>query len=497
MRCPSCQTYITLQANYCPTCGANLTTAVGSPQAWEPVPTIYKAPVRRPSSPPVHSPPSLNSNGAGFAGLVVFCVVTFLLLMIAISATSRRTISRTPYYNSSQRYGRAYSNGKEVLPGTPEYDAIVRMAAAPKRSPTTTQVLPSPTAIPIPTSTPLPKGFPLETMEPNVSNIANNKWLSACVSANGNLIAGISLDGTIDLWNTSTGRFKGNITTVNGKQNSNSPDAINRKPHPIQFGHLESCACALSPDGSLIATAADNGIVLWDTKTKRLRNDLIGTIHNISALMFSSDSRYLLASGNKIQDDRPRLEVWDVVARKISQFQDLTIRSPLSSPITLAFSPNGKFYAAFSDDGTITLWNFQTRQIWWENRQHGYDRIYFARAISFSADSKHICISEEYITGSKIAAEWDVNTGSKRNVLVTTDLTIIGVAYSHDGKWLAVLQDNPDDGSTSLTMCHLSSGRLYDVDWPFSPWTTAIQHPLESVFMLFCNERADQLPVLV
>ncbi|HET9905395.1 MAG TPA: TIR domain-containing protein, partial [Anaerolineales bacterium] len=141
----------------------------------------------------------------------------------------------------------------------------------------------------------------------------------------------------------------------------------------------------------------------------------------------------------------------------------------LSGRLTVAdFSPNGRWMAAGSESGTVTVWNLSTRQIYSSGRHKGE-----VLTIRFSPDSRFVVsggadnyavgfdtqrgeevfrlLHADWVqdvafpqTGTWLATAsddarvriWDINTGKER-LIMFQDGAVTNVKISSDGKWIA------------------------------------------------------------
>ena len=142
----------------------------------------------------------------------------------------------------------------------------------------------------------------------------------------GQTLASGSDDGTIRLWETSTG------TEILKFQPAGKTSAL-----------------AFSMDGKILASVSSPlQIQLWDTATGKQLPPLKGQNGFVNVLAFSANSK-ILASGNR--DGTVRL--WDIATgAKLS-----TLKGHVDWVNALAFSSEGKSLASGSSDGAIFLWN--------------------------------------------------------------------------------------------------------------------------------------------
>ena len=161
----------------------------------------------------------------------------------------------------------------------------------------------------------------------------HTRGVRSCVySPDGIILAGGGMDGTLLLWDVTTGELQ---TTLKGHE------------RPI-------ATLAFSSDGSTLASGADyeDIVQLWDVATGEHRATLVAHTDGIRAVTFSPDSR-TLASGS--QDGTVRL--WDVATGE----HRIILRT--ASVSALAFSPDGTLLAVGSRAHSIQLWDMNTNQL--------------------------------------------------------------------------------------------------------------------------------------
>ncbi|MBN2548100.1 MAG: TIR domain-containing protein, partial [Anaerolineales bacterium] len=133
------------------------------------------------------------------------------------------------------------------------------------------------------------------------------------------------------------------------------------------YGHADTVYdLAFSPDGSRIASAsADGTFILWDAVQRAPVLDPISVDGNaVISVAFSPDSK-LLATGHCTKPnpqtgcDEGKVFLWDAAdGQQLGEMAGTLLGSPLS----IAFSHNGKLLAAGDLSGQIHLWDLSSFQ---------------------------------------------------------------------------------------------------------------------------------------
>ncbi len=145
------------------------------------------------------------------------------------------------------------------------------------------------------------------------------------LTPNGDTLASGSDDGTIRLWDTSTGTQISSIP-------SSKTDTL-----------------AFSMDGKILASINNSvSIQLWDVGTGKQLTSLNGQNEVVTDLKFSPDNN-ILASGNL----DGTIQLWDISNGK----QLGLLKGHTSRLINLVFSSDGKTLVSGGRDGDIFLWN--------------------------------------------------------------------------------------------------------------------------------------------
>jgi WD40 repeat protein/uncharacterized caspase-like protein len=154
-------------------------------------------------------------------------------------------------------------------------------------------------------------------------------------SADGKILASVSADKTIKLWNTESGKlietFQGHQAVINSIVLSNS-----------------------SKQGKTILISGDeNGIIkLWqlENNTAKLIKNLTGHTDSVKTVAISPDNQYLASAGYD-----KTIKIWNLEGKLLQNINahDLAITD-------LQFTSDGQTLASASWDNTIKLWQVQT-----------------------------------------------------------------------------------------------------------------------------------------
>jgi WD40 repeat protein len=186
-----------------------------------------------------------------------------------------------------------------------------------------------------------------------------------------------------------------------------------------------------SPDGIRLASGDSNGIVhLWDPVTGAVVATFEGHTKPILGLAFSPNGKRLATTGS---DNIVR--VWEIVTGK-----SVTLDGYMGSIGSVTFSPDGALVAAGDEEGNVRLWILAT----------GESRIVFTGAgivldVAFSPDGTRLAVAGHQLRVLK----WDETTNEWQIILEKYPYTSIAyVEFSPDGSVLAV-------GKWGYTVVHL------------------------------------------
>jgi WD40 repeat protein len=219
-------------------------------------------------------------------------------------------------------------------------------------------------------------------------------------SPDGNLLATGDDAGLLRLWNTATGQ---EVATLSG--------------HEKFILNL-----AFSPDGKRLATASgDKTVKLWDTATWQEIMTLKGHEKRVNVVTFSADGKRLASSA-----DDGTAKVWDAASGQLLS----TIHSASNTDRIrfMALSPDGETLAlAMPPTYGLTLWDTTTGK-----QRREFRNVRSVAPARFSPDGKQLAL----ISG-RTASILDVSTGKEIIVCKGHRSTVHAVAFSADGKQLA------------------------------------------------------------
>lgn len=290
------------------------------------------------------------------------------------------------------------------------------------------------------------------------------------LSHNGTILSCGSWNRSVEfhMWEVDSGREIANFT---GEQNS--------------YSDFQA-----SQDSSLIATAGERQIFIWDTFAGSLRHAIDFPVGLISGFAFSSDNEYLISVGRsatlwntetgseilELYDDEHRISkmifspdgkilaggdtdgkiiLWDfdlilekhknqksslasklrkITNRKTPNFENKTFPGHSNAVNTLTYSSDGKTLASGSRDGTVIVWDYPSMQKRYTIQGH-------TGAMTILRFNKN---DNELISGCSNMSLWVWDANSMKSKFIKPNWNTYPFAFSHDGKTAANRGRNND-----------------------------------------------------
>ncbi|PYH92523.1 WD40 repeat-like protein [Aspergillus ellipticus CBS 707.79] len=258
------------------------------------------------------------------------------------------------------------------------------------------------------------------------------------ISHNGSMIASGSSDGTVRIWNLTTGQCDYQLDgpeyrciqvawSSDDSELTSIYDLTNqvwvwnvstgRASQRSKVDGHSSSILSISPDGTKAASRhfcrGLRAIHIWSTTTGNAVLKIPGHFHTMT---FSPDSTKV-ALGS--QED---IQIWDI----LSQDCQRTISVPSECSIALALSSEGFDLASVSKEGTIRIWSIASEEVKIiESEQN------IIGALEFSADGTRLALGS-----LDIVQMWDFTAGATERVLHGHVTCVKALAFTHDCKRL-------------------------------------------------------------
>ena len=218
---------------------------------------------------------------------------------------------------------------------------------------------------------------------------------SFSMSSDEELLASVSSDKTIRVWNIITGKEEKRIWD------------------PAR----ELQSVAFSPDGRLLIASCDNDIKMWNTQSYHLMGVLSGHSEYICHAIFSKDGKYIV-SGSFDKS----IKVWNTTNGIIEK--TLAGHTGAVNHVAVFIKGDNMLIASGSSDETVKIWNGKTGELL--NTLEGHKNV--VEYVSFSPEGEYL------LSASSDIRIWDTNTGELIDILEGHKDLIHSVEFSKDSR---------------------------------------------------------------
>ena len=283
----------------------------------------------------------------------------------------------------------------------------------------------------------------------------DNHSISLVFSPDGTILASGNLDGTVQMWDTTSGE---ELIILNRKVEKmkmlfHTPDDKLFTHEPWEGDNISRpTALEFSPDGNLLVIGNMNSsIQVWEYATSELITTFTGHTSRVNRLAFSPDGN-TLASGSTDADGTVRF--WNI-GKNEPYNASITGHAWISSA---SFMKNNAKLASVSSDGIVTAWDLKTLQKTTNKTKKTleiprYWNMYVS--LEFSPDGTKLLTHGLEDDSSKpnfddfVLRLTDVNTGLDVKTFPESD----GRTFSPDGKTVAGM------GGNKIYLLNLETGQ--------------------------------------
>jgi len=168
---------------------------------------------------------------------------------------------------------------------------------------------------------------------PSFQGTANQLFDSPALTRDGRWLAVGDLDGAVTLWNL---------------QSTNPPRILDAGGKEWVF------SVRFSPDGRRLAATDGADVRLWEVPSGRELNTFNGSTRLTGSVAFSPNGRRLAGGG------MGTIDIWETQTGQ--KVLSLSGHDPAGSIQALAFSPDSRWLASGSEDGTAKIWDLRSGQ---------------------------------------------------------------------------------------------------------------------------------------
>lgn len=228
---------------------------------------------------------------------------------------------------------------------------------------------------------------------------------------------------------------------------------------------------AWSPDGSIIALAADNSIWLYDDTLQEIAQ-LDGHTDDVMSIDWNADGTRLASAS---LDETIR--IWNMEEGSGFGTTETVLQGHTDWVIGVRWNPEGTKLASIALDSTLTPLDFAGSfySVWvWDVASEQVERVFPSYAgsiaLAWSPDGNSLTTAGAIRGDSPAARIWDVETASLSHRFPTGEMMVSNVAWNSNGELLAIGSDWPfvlvaNVNQQNYLMELSSLGPAITVDW--------------------------------
>jgi len=198
----------------------------------------------------------------------------------------------------------------------------------------------------------------------------------------------------------------------------------------VENAPLQTYASAVvfSPANCLVRRVLEKQVPHW-IRTKPVVEDdwnpCMQTLEShgdlVNSVSFSPDRRYI-ASGS----DDGTVKIWDAALGEVKQ----TREGHGSQVTSVSFSPDGRYIASGSGDCSVKIWDAASGEV--KQTLEGHDHL--VRSVAFSPDGRYIASGSD----DQTVKIWDAASGEVKQTLEGHGGTVRSVFFSPDGRYITM-----------------------------------------------------------
>ncbi|KAF2227710.1 WD40-repeat-containing domain protein [Elsinoe ampelina] len=246
----------------------------------------------------------------------------------------------------------------------------------------------------------------VHTLEGHLAGISTLAW-----NPDSTVLASGSDDKSIRLWDVKAGKSF---------------------PTPL-LGHSNYVySVAFSPKGNMLASGSyDEAVFLWDVRTARVMRSLPAHSDPVSGVDFVRDGTLVASCSSD-----GLIRIWDSGTGQCLKTLVHEDHKPVGA---VRFSPNGKFVVAATLDSTIRLWRYVEGRViktYFGGKNERYSAaVCFGKYGAVEGGEEWAFIAAGSEDGTVVL--WDVNTKETLQKIAAHDGPVLGVDTSPDGNLIA------------------------------------------------------------